>query len=52
LPRRGKLLFCEYVGGSERHTRKRKALNHRRDALGADLKRRALAAATERAGSS
>ena len=45
-------IFCEYVVGSERHTRQRKALYHRRDALVADLKRQALAAATERAGSS
>ena len=37
-------LFCEYVVGSERGRRPRKALVHRLDDLVADLKRQALAA--------
>jgi len=45
-------IFCEYVVGSERPTRQRKALYHRRDALVADLKRQALAAAAARDGAS
>ncbi len=37
-------LFCEYVIGSERGRRERKALLHRRDELVADLLRQAKAA--------
>ena len=39
-------LFCEYVVGSPRGRRPRKALFHRLDALLADLKRQAAAART------
>ena len=41
-------LFCEYVIGSDRGRRPRKALMHRRDELVADLKRQAQAARAAR----
>lgn len=42
-------LFCEYAVGGRHHTRPRKALYHRRDALVADLRRQGKAAASKRA---